>query len=99
MNEAIGQLLDSLEAIRYEIARLRQKLEAIALGGSYEELGAVAERIIIVEVRAHDEGVYEEVREELYQLKRLLASISTVYRIALTAQQRKPRKRARWLQP
>ncbi len=84
---------EQLLVLRAEITRIKRRLEAVAVAGSYEELRALAERIIVVEVRAMDEGVYEDIEEELYELKRMLARLSTAYRLAYMG---RAKARPRW---
>ncbi len=96
-NSVVHDIEASLELVRYEIARLKRRLETIAFTGGYEEVRAIAEKLIIIEVQAYDQGLYEYVRDELYEVKRLIARISAAYRIALTGQRaRKPRRQPRW---
>ena len=79
---AVNEAGSVLDLVRAELVKLRRLVEAIMVSGTYDDLRLVAERLIVIEVLAEDEGVYEEVREEIHELKRLIVRVSNVYRIA-----------------
>ena len=95
---AVNEAGSVLDLVRAELARLRRLVEAVMVSGTYDDLRLIAERLIVIEVLAEDEGVYEQVREEIHELKRLIVSVSNVYRIASarTGGGRRRLHRPRW---
>ncbi len=95
--EASSIVEETITAVKAELARIKRVLEALPFTGSYDDLKTLAERIIVIEVVAYDEGFYDDIKEELTEIKRIIARMSTVYRVAFTAthkplRRRKPRR-------
>ncbi len=81
-------LVEEVSVILHELNAIKNRIRASLIYGDYDGLLEVAKDIIVLEVRAVNQGVYDQVEEAFMEVKQVYAT--AIMLLTATPRPRKP---------